>query len=100
MRNTFWSPPEGVKTPSVNNGHVNDPRLSELVDKQRSQLDLEERKKTFRAIEELMAEEQYRLALNTFSNNFFADPSLRNIQLPITHVNGSVHYVKYWWFER
>jgi peptide/nickel transport system substrate-binding protein len=98
-RNAIWSPPDGVKGPSVNNGHINDPKLSELVDKQMGQFDPNERKQTFRAMEDIMSEEQYKLALNTFTNNFFADPSLQNIQLPITHVNGSVHYVKNWWFK-
>ena len=98
-RNALFSPPGGIEGRSPNNGHINDPRLNELVEKQLGQFDWTERRETFREMEDIMSEEQYKISLNTFSNNFFADPSLRNIQLPISHVNGSVHYVKNWWFE-
>jgi len=97
-RNTYWSPPEGVKAPSQNNGHVNDPRLSQLLEKQIGQFDREERKATFREIEELMADEQYRIILSTYTQTWFADPSVKNIQIPIFAYNGAWDYTRYWWF--
>ena len=100
VRNVYWSPPEGVKAPTVNAGHVNDPRLSQLLEKQLGQFDREERKSTFREIEEIMAEEQYRIILSTYTQTWFADPSVKNIQVPIFAYNGAADYMKYWWFEK
>jgi ABC-type transport system substrate-binding protein len=97
MRSNFWSPPDGPVTPSRNSGSVFDPKLSALLDKQMGQLVLEERKQTFRDMEELMADEQYRVMLSTVGNNYFNAPSVKNIQIPLMHVNASSHYVKYWW---
>ena len=89
-----------MKAPTTNNGHVNDTKLSALVDKQLTQLKLEERKQTFKQMEELMAEEQYRIILSTYGNHWFADPTVNDIQMPIFMVNGSLAYVKTWWFDQ
>ena len=100
MKNRFWSPPEGPKIPGPNSGHVNDPTLSALLEKQLGQFKLDERKQTFKAMEELMSEEMYRIPISTITNNWFSDPNLRNLQIPYFHTNGSVHYLKYWWFDK
>jgi peptide/nickel transport system substrate-binding protein len=98
LRNSFSSPPEGVKAPTQNLTHVNDPQLTALVEKQVRQLNIEERKKTLREIEDILAEQQYRIGLTTYYYNYFTDPSLRNNQVPIFSPNNSLGYVKYWWF--
>lgn len=100
MKSYFWSPPEGVKVPTTNNGHVNNPSLSALLDKQLTQIKLDERKQTFRQMEELMAEEQYDIALSTYEITWFADPSVKDMQMPIFAVNGTIGYIKYWWLEK
>jgi hypothetical protein len=55
---------------------------------------------TFREIEELMADEQYRIILSTYTQTWFADPSVKNIQIPITGYNGAADYMRYWWIDR
>ena len=98
LRNTFYSPPEGVTAPTQNLTHVNDPQLTALVERQVRQLNIEERKKTLREVEDILAEQQYRIPLTTYYYNYFTDPSLRNNQVPIFSPNNSLGYVKYWWF--
>lgn len=100
MRSVFWSPPEGVKVPTTNNGHVNNPTLSALLDKQLAQLNLDERRQTFRQMEAITAEEQYDIVMSTYAITWFADPSVKDMQMPIFAVNGTVAYVKYWWFDK
>jgi ABC-type transport system substrate-binding protein len=99
MRNAVFSPPEGVTTPTPNIMHINNPRLSELVTKQMQQLNLEERKQTFKEMEEIFAEEQYAQMVHTVNNNWFMDPSLRNIQAPLWMTNGPLPFLRYSWFE-
>ena len=50
-------------------------------------------------MEELYSEEQYTLVTLTVNNNFFADPSLRNAQIPYWMSNGNFNFLKYWWFD-
>jgi glutathione transport system substrate-binding protein len=99
LRNTYaW--PVGGQRPLTNTGYIQNPELNELLDKQLTQLNLEERKKTIRQIEEIFAEEQYRIVLGSAYYNFFGDPSVKNMQVPILAWNGGIGYVKYWWFDR
>jgi ABC-type transport system substrate-binding protein len=98
-RNAIWSPPEGIKGPSTNNAHTNDPKASELADKQMGQFVVAERRETYKQLEDIFSEEMYRLPLNQYTNNWFTDQNLQGHQIPVTNVNGSVHYVKYWWFK-
>jgi ABC-type transport system substrate-binding protein len=98
IRDNFYSPPGGVKTPTTNTGHVNDPNLNTLLDKQLAQLNFEERKKTFQAIEELIAEQAYRVVFSTYTTTFFTDPTLRNLQLGYFSYGGSFNYMQFWWF--
>jgi ABC-type transport system substrate-binding protein len=100
LRYYFWSPPEGIKgPPTTNNGYVNNPELSMLIMKQLTQLDKEERVKTLRRIEEILAEQQYRLTTVTSTFNYFGDRTVKNMQTPRDAYNGALPYVKYWWFE-
>jgi glutathione transport system substrate-binding protein len=101
MRNQFYWPPEGIKgPPTLNVGYINNPQLSALAEKQLGQYKKEERVQTFRQIEDILAEEQYRIPGVTTSYNFFGDPSLKNMRVPIFAANGAIGYVKYWWFEK
>jgi peptide/nickel transport system substrate-binding protein len=99
FRNGVWSPPEGVTPPTSNSGHINDAELSAAADKQATQLDLEERKKTFRVMEEIMANKMYRITTSTFTTTYFADETLQDIQMPITATNSALAGAKYWWFK-
>ena len=99
FRNGVWSPPEGVTAPTSNTGHINNPELSAAADKQSTQLDLEERKQTFRVMEEIMANEMYRITTSTFTTTYFADEKLQDIQMPITATNSALAGAKYWWFQ-
>jgi ABC-type transport system substrate-binding protein len=95
----FWSPPEGVTIPTQNYGHINNPQLSALVDKQLGQLVKEERMQTFRAIEDILAEEQYILAGCTNTRYWFGDPAVKNAQSARDNYNGAIPGPKYWWFQ-
>lgn len=99
FRNGVWSPPEGVTAPTSNSGHINDPELSAAADKQATQLNLTERKQTFKVMEEIMANKMYRLTTSTFTTTYFADEKLQDIQMPITATNSALAGAKYWWFK-
>jgi ABC-type transport system substrate-binding protein len=98
IKNRFWSPPEGVSPPTPNSTYVNNPRLSALLDKQVGQLDVEERKKTLREVADIVSEEMYTIPFSTYMLTYFTDPNLRNAVASHWSYNGSMHYVKYWWF--
>jgi peptide/nickel transport system substrate-binding protein len=101
LRNQLFAPPEGIKgPPTLNTGYINNPQLSELVQKQLGQLDKEERKKTFRAIEDILAEEMYRVPSVTQTITYFGDPSVKNMQVARDNYNGAIPGVKYWWFDK
>jgi ABC-type transport system substrate-binding protein len=99
FRNGIWSPPEGVTAPTSNTGHINDADLSAAADKQSTQLDLNERKETFKVMEEIMANQMYRLTTSTFTTTYFANEALQDCQMPITATNSALAGVKFWWFK-
>jgi len=98
VRLRFFAPPEGIKSPTQNWSHVDNPELSALVDRQLGQLDREERIKTFRAIEDILAEEQYVLAGCTNLRYWYGDQTVKNMQSPRDAYNGAIAGPKYWWF--
>jgi ABC-type transport system substrate-binding protein len=99
LKNAYYWPAGGIKgPPTLNVGYVHDDQLNPLLDKQLGQYNLEERKQTLAQIEEILAENQYRITGVTTSYNFFGDPSVKNMQVPIEAANGSLNFVKYWWF--
>jgi hypothetical protein len=101
LRNQWYWPPDGIKgPPTLNVGYVNNPQLSSLADKQQGQFSKQERVQTFRQIEDILAEEQYRLKGVTTSYNFFGDPSVKNMLVPLFSANGALTFVKYWWFDK
>jgi ABC-type transport system substrate-binding protein len=98
FKNGVWSPPDGVRPPTPNSGRINDPALSAAADKQATQINLEERKQTFKIMEEIMANKMYRIVTNTFTTTYLADPRVQNIQMPITATNSALSSARYWWF--
>lgn len=99
FKQNFWSPPEGVRAPTLNTGHINDPELSALMEKQLGQLNFEERKQTFRRAEEIMAEQMYRIPWSTYTITYFSDPSLQGAVVPVWAYGYSAHFMKYWWLK-
>jgi ABC-type transport system substrate-binding protein len=101
LRNNFFSPPEGIKgPPTLNVSYTNNPELSMLVEKQLTQLNKEERTQTLRRIEDILADEMYRIPGVPDVTNWFGDPSIKNMQTPREAYNGATPYLKYWWFEK
>jgi len=74
----------------INLSYVNDPKLEDLLDKQRGQFKLEERLQTVKQIEELVAEEQYEIYFSTDTRTYFWDKPIQNYRptawFPYTHV--------------
>jgi peptide/nickel transport system substrate-binding protein len=74
----------------INLSYVNDPKLEDLLDKQRAQFKLEERLQTVKQIEELVAEEQYEIYFSTDTRTYFWDPKIENYRptawFPYTHL--------------
>jgi peptide/nickel transport system substrate-binding protein len=74
----------------INLSYVNDPKLEDLMDKQRAQFKMEERLQTVKQIEELVAEEQYEIYFSTDTRSYFWDSDIQNYRptawFPYTHV--------------
>ena len=74
----------------INLSYVNDPKLEDLMDKQRSQFVTAERLQTVKAIEDVLAEEQYEVYDNTDTRTFFWDKDIQNYRptawFPYTHI--------------
>ena len=101
LRNQLYWPPEGIKgPPTQNTSYINDPQLSALAEKQLGQFDKQERIQTFRQMEDILAEQQYRIACITNTSTWFGDPSVRNMQPARDAYQGAIPYVKYWWFDK
>jgi ABC-type transport system substrate-binding protein len=101
LRTAFYWPPEGIKgPPTLNNGYVSNPQLNDLLLKQVGQFNKDERHATLAQIEDILAEEQYLVCGVTTSYNYFGDPSVKNMQVPVSASNGALPYVKYWWFDK
>ena len=71
----YWGPNGRAR---INLSYVNNPQLNQLLDKQRGQFDLAERKKTFTEIESLLAEEQYQIYWSTDTRTSFWNPAVQN----------------------
>jgi ABC-type transport system substrate-binding protein len=99
FKNGVFAPPEGVTPPTPNTGHINDRELSAAAEKQATQVNLDERKATFKIMEEIMANKMYRITTSTFTTTYLADPKVANIQMPITATNSALSSARYWWLE-
>lgn len=91
-----WKPGD----PTLNSGYVNDPNLNALLQKQLAQFDKQERIATFRQIEDILAEQQYHVINITWTNNWFADPTVKNAAPHQEGYQGAWHQIKYWWFDK
>jgi len=99
IKDKYWSPPEGLPDgPTLNLSHVNNATISDLVVKQLSEFDTEARKAVFRDLEEVLAEEMVQVSGVTGQLAWFIDPSVKNAQMPRDAYNGSVAWMKYWYF--
>jgi ABC-type transport system substrate-binding protein len=78
----------------LNLSWVNNPQLNQLLDKQRGQLNVSERKATIKEIEALVAEEQYYIPFSTITRTIFWDANIENFR-PKTHFAG-VYPLKSW----
>ncbi len=74
----------------INLSYINDPQLNALIDKQRGQFDLNERKKTLSQIEDIMAAQQYQIFWSTDTRTYFWAPDVQNYRptawFPYTHL--------------
>ncbi len=74
----------------INLSYINNPKLNALLVKQRGQFNAEERKKTVREIEDLIAEEQYEIYFSTDTRTYFWLPEVQNYRpssfFPYTHL--------------
>ncbi|HLZ69410.1 MAG TPA: ABC transporter substrate-binding protein [Dehalococcoidia bacterium] len=74
----------------INLSYINDQQLNALIDKQRGQFDLNERKKTLAQIEDIMAAQQYQIFWSTDTRTYFWAPDVQNYRptawFPYTHL--------------
>lgn len=100
LRQKYWSPPEGVKAPTLNIGYVNIPELSTLIDRQLGEFDVNQRKQTFRRVEEILSDEMVSISGVLGTLTYFIDPTVKNAQYPRDAYNGATPWKKYWWFDK
>jgi ABC-type transport system substrate-binding protein len=99
IKDKYFSPPEGLPDgPTLNLSHLNDANISELVVKQLSEFDAEARKAIFRELEDALAEVMAHNSGVTGQLTWFIDPTVKNAQMPRDAYNGSVAWMKYWYF--
>jgi ABC-type transport system substrate-binding protein len=87
----YWGPGGRAR---INLSYVNDPRLNDLLDKQRSQFNDTERKATVRQLEDLIAEEQWEIYYSTDTRTYFWNPQVINYR-PSSFFP-QTHYMKLW----
>ena len=46
-----------------------------------------------------MADEHYVLSFSSRSDNFFIDPRLKNAEIPLSNLSGSLPWAKKYWFD-
>ncbi len=91
----YWDAGKGRAR--INLSYVNDPRLNALLDKQRGQYNLDERKKTMTDIEALIAEEQWEIYYSTDTRTYFWDPFVQDVA-PSSFF--PYQPVMRWWFNK
>jgi peptide/nickel transport system substrate-binding protein len=98
FRDKYWSPPEGVRPPTLNINHVNIPELNDVVDRQLGEFDRDARISLFRRMEEILSEEMVHVPGITSVITYLMDPSVRNAQMPRDAYNGATPWMKHWFF--
>ncbi len=85
----FFMGPNNTRA-RINLSYVNDATLNDLLQKQRGQFDLNERKGTFKQIEDLLADQQYQIYWSTDTRTYFWNPDIENYRptafFPYTHL--------------
>jgi ABC-type transport system substrate-binding protein len=92
----YFSPPEGVKAPTLNLTYVNKPAINDLVTKQLQEFDRKARLQHFRNLEDVLVEEMTHLSGVTFTLAYMADPKVKNAQMPRDAYNGSTAWMRFW----
>lgn len=87
----YWDTARGpAGRARINLSYVQNPQLNQLLDKQRGQFNVNERKATIREIETICAEEQYEIYFSTDTRTYFWDPKVTNYRptafFPYTHL--------------
>jgi ABC-type transport system substrate-binding protein len=93
----YWA--DGDRPP-LNDSHTKIPELNALLDKQFGEFDTEARQGILTEIETLLNTEMIHIPTIVGNQNYFADPSLRNVQMPRDAFNGGFPFFKYWWFDK
>jgi peptide/nickel transport system substrate-binding protein len=93
----YFSPPEGVKAPTLNITYVNKPEINTLVTKQLEEFDRKARLQVFRQLEDVLCEEMCHTSGVTFTLAYMADPKIKGAQMPRDAYNGSSAWLRFWW---
>ena len=73
--------------------------MRETTEKVIRTFDANERKSLLTKLEDTMADGHYVLSFSSRSDNFFIDPQLKNAQIPLSNLSGSLPSAKKYWFE-
>jgi peptide/nickel transport system substrate-binding protein len=84
--------------PTFNICYMNNPTLDDLLTKQLEEFDREARIQVFRDMEDLLNEEMPHVTGVTFTLAYFADPTVKNAQMPRDAYNGETSWMRYWYF--
>jgi len=87
-----------LEPPTFNESYVMNERVDQLVTNQLQEFDRTARIALFRELEEVISEEMYHIAGVTHTLNYMIDPTVKNAQMPRDAYNGSVAWMKYWYF--
>ncbi|HEY7466166.1 MAG TPA: ABC transporter substrate-binding protein, partial [Dehalococcoidia bacterium] len=100
IRDKYFSPPGGVKAPTLNVHYINNPTINSLVTKQLSEFDRKARIALFKQLEEVLSEEMIHISGVTGTLTYITDPSVKNAQMPRDAYNGATPWMKHWWFGK
>ena len=92
----YFSPPEGVKAPTLNLTYVNKPLINDLVTKQLQEFDRKARIAIFRQLEDALDDEMTHTSGVTFTLAYLGDKKLKNAQMPRDAYNGSSAFLRFW----
>ncbi len=84
--------------PGPNLCYVVNSEIDDLVTKQLQEFDTQARTAIFRQLEDVLVEEMLHNSGVTGQLTYFIDPSVKNAQMPRDAYNGSVAWMKYWYF--
>jgi peptide/nickel transport system substrate-binding protein len=85
--------------PTFNICYMNNAELDGLLEAQVQEFDREKRISIFRQMEDLLSDEMPHVSGVTFTLAYFADPRLKNAQMPRDAYNGETSWMRYWYIE-